>query len=368
MLTLYRRHKQTCPHTDRYLKQDVHRCPVWVEGLANGVYLRRSLKVSSWEKAEQLRRELENGKQTPKLTIKEAFEKYIAECIARNLSWSTISKHKLLRRQFEDYARSAGLVFLSDVSSDLVRSFRASWKDGPLTAQKKLERLRSAFRFFVDCELLLKSPAANLKAPICRNRAVEPFSPAEQATILQTAYQLAGQQIAAKKGALPVNPKTGTLAKLLLHTGLRITDAAMLTRERIKDERLFLRTAKTGRVVTLPLPPDLLDELERIPSRDLFHSPLGSRRGETVSDYWRDQLTKVFDAAGIAGGHPHRFRHSLAVNMLNNGSSVEDVALVLGNSPQIVSKHYSAFVSARQERLDAQIMKTWTKPKLMRVK
>ena len=318
MLTLYRRHKRTCPHTDRYLKQDAHRCPVWVEGIVRGVYRRHSLKVSSWEKAEQMRRELEEGKPAPKLTIEEAFEKYIADCMARHLSPSTVAKHKLLRRQFEEFARRAGLVFLADVSNDDMRSFRASWKDGPLTAQKKLERIRSAFRFFVDSEWLLKSPAHALKSPICRNRGIEPFSPAEQANILQTAYRLAEQQIAAKKG-------------------------------------------------TLPLPPDLLGELERITSHNLFASPLGSERGETVSDYWRDQLAKVFDAAGIKGGHPHRFRHSLAVNMLNHGSSAEDVALVLGNSPQIVTKHYSAFVSARQERLDAQIMKTWAKPKLMRV-
>ena len=40
MLTLYRRHKKTCPITDRFQKQDAHRCPMWAEGVIDGVYYR----------------------------------------------------------------------------------------------------------------------------------------------------------------------------------------------------------------------------------------------------------------------------------------------------------------------------------------
>ena len=109
-----------------------------------------------------------------------------------------------------------------------------------------------------------------------------------------------------------------------------------------------------------------MQELGEITTDPLFPSPAGSTRPETVSDYWRDQLIKVFKAAGINGGHPHRFRHSVAVNMLDKGSSVEDVALVLGNSPAIVTKHYSAFVQSRQERIDREIQKAWVEKKLVR--
>jgi len=142
----------------------------------------------------------------------------------------------------------------------------------------------------------------------------------------------------------------------------------MITRDRIRDGRIFLYATKNKRHVTLPLPADLQKELEAITTDPLFPSPEGSTRPETVSDYWRDQLIKVFDAAGIKGGHPHRFRHSLAVTMLNSGSSTEDVALVLGNSPAIVAKYYSAFVQSRQDRIDREIQKAWMKPKLVRVK
>jgi integrase len=368
MLTLYRRHKKTCPHTDRYLKQDAHRCPVWVEGNVDGVYRRHSLKVSSWERAKVLAQELERGREAIRLTISEAFAKFISDCEARNLQPASVRKQKVIGRQFEEFAISKGFALLSDVTVDDIRAFRATWKDAPITSQKKLERLRAAFQFFVDCDWIAKNPARAVKSPITHLHAVEPFTVEEQSKILSTAYRLAQTQVKFDRGGLPVHPKTGTFAKLLLNTGLRITDAAMLQRERINRDRIFLYATKNNNPVTLPLPPDLAHELQEMTGDHLFQSPGGSQRPETVSDYWRDQLIKVFKAAGVENAHPHRFRHSLAVNMLNNGSSTEDVAAVLGNSPQIVAKYYSAWVSSRQQRIDAELMKTWATRRLVRVK
>ena len=51
MLTLYRRHLKRCSKADdRYWKRCS--CPMWVEGTANGIYLRRSLQTASWERAQ----------------------------------------------------------------------------------------------------------------------------------------------------------------------------------------------------------------------------------------------------------------------------------------------------------------------------
>lgn len=361
MLTLWRRHRGKCPHkADRYFRKC--RCAVWCDGVVDSKYIRRSLKTRSWERAGELAREIEDGKSKPRITFKEASDLFIADCEARKLQPGTIQKFKLLKRTLEEFAPK----FLKDIDGKLIRQFRASWKDAAITQQKKLERLRSMFRWFVEADLLAKNPAAGVKSPLTHETAVEPFSRPEQDKIIEAAYRLSGTRIKPKQA--PLHPKTGTFAKLLLHTALRITDAAIITKDRIQGDRIFLYATKNKKPVTLPLPPDLVRELKEIESDPLFPSPAGSKRGETVSDYWRDQLAKVFDAAGIKGGHPHRFRHSVAVNMLDAGSSVEDVALVLGNSPAIVAKYYSAFVQSRQDRIDREIQKSWSVKKLVRVK
>lgn len=45
--------------------------------------------------------------------------------------------------------------------------------------------------------------------------------------------------------------------------------------------------------------------------------------------------------AEIQNGHFHRFRDTAAVGWLMAGLSVEEVAILLGNSPNVVIKHYS---------------------------
>jgi len=368
VLTLYRRHKESCKSAaDRYYRKC--RCAVWCEGTVEGKYLRQSLKTRSWERGEDLKRELEDGAVEKKsITIEHALEAFIQDCEARNLNRSTLNKYRLLEKKMRAYAHGAGYVLLSGIESSIVRAFRESWKLSPRSASRVLERLRAFFNFCIQNEWITKNPAKLIKAPLVRDKQVQPFSRAEQAKILEIAYRLSASQEPPTPKTLPVHPKTGTFAKLLLHSGLRITNAAMLTKDHLVNGRLFVTTEKSYKLVSVPLPPDLLHELEQIPQHNLFQSPEGSQRGETVSDYWRDQLIKVFKRAGIKG-HPHRFRHSLAVNMLSTGSSVEDVAAVLGNSPAIVSKHYSAWVQARQDRIDVQIQKAWeSKPKLVRVK
>ncbi len=63
--------------------------------------------------------------------------------------------------------------------------------------------------------------------------------------------------------------------------------------------------------------------------------------------------------AGVDNAHFHRFLHTFSVAMLEEGVPIETVATVLGNTPTIVAKHYSAFVKSRQKALEAAIKKAW---------
>jgi hypothetical protein len=55
--------------------------------------------------------------------------------------------------------------------------------------------------------------------------------------------------------------------------------------------------------------------------------------------------------------YTHRFRHTLATELLEAGGSLEDVAEVLGNSPNIIRKHYAKWSRLRQERIST-LMRT----------
>ena len=62
-------------------------------------------------------------------------------------------------------------------------------------------------------------------------------------------------------------------------------------------------------------------------------------------------LSAVFAKSGVKGAHAHRFRHTLATEILARGGSEQDVADILGISPAVVRKHYAKWSQARQQRI-----------------
>ena len=58
-----------------------------------------------------------------------------------------------------------------------------------------------------------------------------------------------------------------------------------------------------------------------------------------------------------------------SVELLLAGTSIDDVRILLGHSSvKITEKHYAPWVKARQERLEENVMKTWSQPKKLVVK
>ena len=64
-------------------------------------------------------------------------------------------------------------------------------------------------------------------------------------------------------------------------------------------------------------------------------------------------LAPVFRKAKIVGAHAHRFRHTLATDILARGSTMADVAGVLGISEHIARRHYAKWSAARQQRISS---------------
>ena len=133
-----------------------------------------------------------------------------------------------------------------------VREFRNSWTTySPRTAGKHIERLKRFFNWCVENRWLDSSPAKPLKVPKVGDTDVVPFSEDEVEKILKACDEHDG-----------VNQKRlRVLTDLMLESGLRISDAVMISKDRIVKTRhgyaAVLRTAKTGTEVSCPLPDKL---------------------------------------------------------------------------------------------------------------
>ena len=156
----------------------------------------------------------------------------------------------------------------------------------------------------------------------------------------------------------------------MVHTGFRISDATLFDMSRLQGNDVMIRAQKNGHHVFAWLPDRVRD---RLTARAKLH---GSRpfivgqstRLETVTNVWRRRLAHAFEAAGPFEQKPtpHRFRHTFARRLLQDGNSIDDVAMALGDDPKTVALHYSAWVPERQERLTRMFKKAYReKPKLV---
>jgi integrase len=84
-----------------------------------------------------------------------------------------------------------------------------------------------------------------------------------------------------------------------------------------------------------------------------------SKTGSATGD-WQRALKGVFKEAKIPDGHAHLFRDTFAMGLLQAGVPMDRVSALLGHSSiKVTEKHYSPWVRARQEQLEADVRRGW---------
>ena len=360
MLQLYRRHVRSCPQSSRRARRC--RCPLWVQGTLGGERIRRALDLSSWEAGTDLVRGWEAsgkiGQVRPEVpTIGEAIARFIEDAEARKLAWETMRKLRRTLGQFRDWCEGKGIRQLGQLSVDDLRTFRASLEDSALTQLKKIERLRSFFRFCIDAGWIEKNPAKALKPPKAEPNPTLPFTEDEFRKIVAACdrypdeYGRLGTAIAQRMKALVL---------LMRHSGLRIQDAVCLPKSALNGMHVFLYTQKTGVPVKVPILEEVADFIRAIPSAsNEYFFWTGNGKRTSVAGKYQERLRRLFKLAQVPEGHSHRFRDTFASFLLLAGLPTETVAILLGNSPKIVEKHYSPWIQSRQNVLEDAVRRAW---------
>jgi len=355
MLTVYKRHSAGCPHKARSYRRC--NCPCWVEGTIEGKYYRESLKTRSWTRATELVREREEsgGEAIRRITIEDATGAFIRDTEARGLREPSIYKYRLLFKQLKEFAEDKGLRYITECDIETLRAFRESWTNENYNARKKLEAMRTFFKFVHESGWLPTNPAKVIKPPKVNDPPTLPYSRDVMPRVLQTCDKYPNKQNAIRLRALTL---------LLRYSGLRITDAVTLPRHRIQDGVLVLRTAKTGTDVRVPLPPIALDALAAIPAGSYYFWSGRGKKKSVVGNYQR-AFAKLYKLAQVENGHAHRWRDTFAVELLLAGVPIERVSVLLGHqSVGVTERHYSPWVPARQQQLEDDVRKTFETDKI----
>jgi site-specific recombinase XerD len=354
MLSIYRRHNPAkCGSKDTQNCSNKRRpCPIWIRGSKpDGTYIREPLNSRDWTKAVDIMREIEATGLRPapvthaRVTIEDWRDQFVKNARTENVSEETIRKYALLFKQLLAFTTDKGILSPAGLDLESLQQFRNTWKDNSLSKSKKQERLRSIFKFAIARKWISDNPALELgRIKVERTQQI-PFSVDEMKAILEAANK--------------AGPEVYTFVLTMRFSGLRISDVATLRTDSLQGDHLVLRTEKTGTPVKVLLPQAVADALRKIKRKNSQYFFWGGRsKLVSVTDLWRShRLKPVFHAAKVKNAHPHRFRHTFAVELLKQGVRAGTVAILLGNTEQIVIKHYSAWVKERQQGLDDAVRK-----------
>jgi site-specific recombinase XerD len=351
MLTIYRRHISTCPHREKGAAHGKCGCPCWCDGTVNGRRVRQSLDTVNWDRARTRAAKLEEGtaEGKPAKAFSEAVDAYI-ESKSKDIRKTTLDRYGRALRPLVAFAEQRGVETVDAFGLEDLDAFKSQRQVGLLTWSKELESIRQFFRFCLARKWCSENVAAQMKGP--KSPQPKPRQP-------YTAQEITRILFAAETFGKCKYERLRAKAMLLLMRcyGFRIGDVATLRRDRVNGERIFLYASKNGNPVWAPMFADVKAALDALPLPQgarpdcpfYFWSGLGSADEHTNTV--RRTLNAVFRKSGVEGAHAHRFRHTLAVEILMKGGTIEDAANALGDSPAIIRKHYLPWCSQFQNRI-----------------
>jgi len=380
LITIFVRHAADCKYAgDEFSKRC--QCRKHFRWTHNGVQHRRMAGTRSWGIAEEEKRRLEDqlaGRKPEqdsgerRTSISDAVKMFMAAKKNDGLEPPSLAKLQKSVDRIQTFCEGAGIFYLEDV--DLTHISTWPWTNFFTTThalRNNQSRVKSFFRYFENAGVLPKNPTKAWKSIKGKTEQVSGFSAKEYGDILKAIPECGWSK--------EMQSKMRALVQLMRYAGLAMIDACCLERSQIRHEkgqyRIHLRSRqKTSKkahlqpidnVVPSEVGKNIMAVLNSNPRYVFWNyngdGPASDEQKRAVSEkYFQRYMRTLLDKAGLPNATSHKFRHTLAIEMIRHGASFEDVAATLGNTVAVVAKFYShEWGKVRQHKTDAAIKAAW---------
>lgn len=250
------------------------------------------------------------------------------------LASSSRDIYQSMAKRFFDWLHERGVQKMDEVSKAVIEDRLIGRKDSSLsknTLIAEMQVLRSIFNLAVEEGIIKVSPLKDIRK----------IKEDEPNPIPFTADEILRMEEVEK------DPRTDLVYKLFRHTGMRLSDVTDLQWRAIDWDAKVLtwRTRKRGKQIIVPLVPALYKSL-----KDQY-LPGTKTVLETGSSKIYRTIKGIGEAAKVEDCHPHKFRCTLATELLAKGATLFDVAAILGDTPATVDRYYGAHTAEQRERI-----------------
>lgn len=265
---------------------------------------------------------------------------------ARRLSEHTLADYSNTFRKFQRFLD--GDPLFNEITQTQIESFLASQTDLSRKTVLNYHTGLSALWTWACAEgFAIQNPLRMIERPKPEQRAIQPFSESDLRALIgaisrSKSYLNHGT---ASSHSLPNQERNRAIILLLLDTGLRADELCQAKIADLDPKNLYLKVfGKGSKERILPICSRTAQALWKylaartaLPSDQLFTTEDGA-----PLDRHRlfKQLKNIGQRAGIADVHPHRFRHTFAIQFLRNGGNVYTLQMLLGHSTLDMCKKY----------------------------
>jgi integrase len=208
---------------------------------------------------------------------------------------------------------TAGRDCFADITKTTIRGAIDRRKGSPFAARDFLKATRGLFRWAVENGHVDVDPTDGVRAAVPRTDGYHTWTEDE---------------IARFEARWPIGTRERLALSVLLYTGLRRGDAAMLGRQHIRDGVITIRTAKTGKQIIIPVLPWLAAVIDASPTGDLAF--IATTQGQPMTtDAFGQWFVRACRAAGVPGS-AHGLRKAGATRAANDGATVAQLNAIFG--------------------------------------
>lgn len=297
------------------------------------------------------------------LTLKQVTHGYLLAIHARHLSEHTIRDYQNTLNKFIHFV-GADIPFNSIVRQDIER-FLSSYKtstlgiedenpEGVITKRTLLHyytALAAMWTWAVDEGIADKHVVHSVTAPKPEQREIIPFTEAEFKLLLgasarSKAYTRPGKRKSTH--ALEDAERNRAILLTLLDTGFRANELCGLKLYQVDQRNHRIQVLGKGALErSVPYSPRTAQALWRYlatrPNAEPNDPLFATARNKHIDRCQLGKfLKKLGERAGVENVHPHRFRHTFAIQLLRNGADPYTLQKLLGHSTLDMVKKYLA--------------------------
>lgn len=268
-------------------------------------------------------------------------QKFVDDLKKKGRSVSTILAYKKDTQQLVDLLAKSGITQANNVTSEHIEEFKKYLFDKKYTAKsvsRKLNSVKTFFRFLSDHEIIKSDPAEKVTHP--------KFEAKPPRILTRMEYR-------ALRDAARDNPRVSAIIELLLQTGMTIGELGRLEINDLTDSQIKIRAYESHPVRSIPLNKPAKKSLEnyletrpKTRTKNVFVTRPG--RPFLVRNI-RTAINRYLKLAGIKNAKVNSLRHTFIAHQIKRGAPVNLVQRLVGHKRLSTTEKYLQFVEADEE-------------------